>query len=118
MITDADIFSRLDIDPNEKLILEIREGVHTQPIEANIQSAGTTQEDQIFFPADDVGLLSEEQPWQPKKEKRNAVHTKPPLRTAWHCYIIDNSTNTLMQSMEPFKNPKNINLTKCRPSAT
>ena len=49
MNTAADFLSRLEIDPNEKIILKIREDIPTKPIEANIESTGFAQEEMVFF---------------------------------------------------------------------
>ena len=54
--TAADYLSRIERDPNEKLkklILKIREDVATKPIEVNVQSAGVSQEEQVFFTEED-----------------------------------------------------------------
>ena len=48
MNTAADFLSRLEMDPNEKLILKIREDIPAKPIEVNIESAGFAQEEQVF----------------------------------------------------------------------
>ena len=82
MNTAADFLSRLDIDPNQKLIVKIRGVMPTLPIEVNIQSTGKTQEDRVFFLIEDANLPSEQQQWQRKQEKRNAVHTEPHVKTA------------------------------------
>ena len=74
----------------------------TQTIEVNIQSTGITQEDQLFIATDDTELPSEEQQWQSKQEKNNAVHTQPSVITVSRCYMEDNCTNTMMQRMEQF----------------
>ena len=49
MNTAADFLSRLDMDPNEKIILKIREDFPTKPIEVNIESTGIAQEETVFF---------------------------------------------------------------------
>ena len=67
--TATDYLSRLEICPKEKLILRIREDISTTPCELNVQSAGVTEEDQIFFTDDDEG--TEEQMWQRKKDARS-----------------------------------------------
>ena len=67
--TAADYLSRLGICPKEKLVLRIREDIPTTPIELNVQSAGVTEEDQIFYLDDDKE--TEEQLWQRKKEARS-----------------------------------------------
>ena len=49
MNTAADFLSRLEMDPNEKIILKIREDIPTKPIEVNIESTGIAQEETAFF---------------------------------------------------------------------
>ena len=49
MNTAADLLSRLKMDPNEKVILKIREDIPTKPIEVNIESTGIVQEETVFF---------------------------------------------------------------------
>ena len=74
----------------------------TQPIEANIQSTGKPQEDDVFFHREDAELPSEEQLCQRKQQKCKALHTEPPVITWSYCYKNDNCTNTLMQKMDQF----------------
>ena len=47
--TAADFLSRLEMDPNEKIILKIREDIPTKPIEVKIESKGIAQEETVFF---------------------------------------------------------------------
>ena len=51
--TAADYLSRMEMDPTEKLVLKIRADVETQPIEVNVQSAGVSEEEQVFFTEED-----------------------------------------------------------------
>ena len=60
----AEYFSRLEICSKEKLVLRIREDIPATPIELNDQSAGVTEEDQIFYTDDDDDEETEEQLWQ------------------------------------------------------
>ena len=53
MNTAADFLSRLEIDPNEKLFLKIREVFPTKPIEVNIESTGIPEEEPVFFDTTD-----------------------------------------------------------------
>ena len=46
--TAGDFLSRLEMDPNEKIILKIREDIPTKPIEVNIESKAIAQEEQVF----------------------------------------------------------------------
>ena len=66
--TAADYLSRLEISPKEKLVLRIREDIPITPIELNVQSAGVTEEDQIFYTEEDEE--TEERIWQRKKDAR------------------------------------------------
>ena len=47
--TAVDFLSRLDINPKEKVILQIREDIQTTPIEVSIQSSDIHEEDQFYF---------------------------------------------------------------------
>ena len=53
-IAAADYLSRMEMDPTEKLVLKIRADVETQPIEVNVQSAGVSEEEQVFFTEEDI----------------------------------------------------------------
>ena len=67
--TAADYLSRLEIAPKGKLTLRIGEDIPTTPIELHVQSAGVSEEEQIFCTEDDDEI--EEQILQRKKEARN-----------------------------------------------
>ena len=69
--TAADYLSRLEADPKDKLVMKIREDVQTLPIEINVQSAGVSQEEQIFYTNDDDE--TEEQYWA----RKEAIRKKP-----------------------------------------
>ena len=47
MNTAADFLSRLEMDPNEKVILKIREDLSTKPFEVNIESTVIAQEEPV-----------------------------------------------------------------------
>ena len=49
MLTAADFLYRLEMDPNEKRILKIREDISTKPSGVNIESTGNAQEEPVFF---------------------------------------------------------------------
>ena len=63
--------SRMEMDPIEKLVLKIREDVDTRPIEVNVQSAGVSEEEQIFFTEEDNE--TEEQIWERKKQSKKGL---------------------------------------------
>ena len=72
----ADYLSRLEADPKYKLVMKIREDVQTLPIEINVQSAGVTQEEQIFYTNDDDE--TEEQYWARKEAiRKNSITDEP-----------------------------------------
>ena len=76
--TAADYLSRLEISPKEKLILRIREDIPTTPIELHVQSAGVSEEEQIFYTEDDDE--TEEQILQRKQQARdNPIHQLPDI---------------------------------------
>ena len=76
--TAADYLSRLEISPEEKLILRIREDIPTTPIELHVQSAGVSEEEQIFYTDDDDE--TEEQILQRKKDARaHPAHQLPDI---------------------------------------
>ena len=76
--TAADYLSRLEVSPNEKLILRIREDLPTTPIELHVQSARVTEEEQIFYTDDDDE--TKEQIWQRKKQVReNPINQLPDI---------------------------------------
>ena len=55
----------MEIVPKEKLVLKIREDVETRPFEVKVQSAGVSEEEQVFFTEKDNE--TEEQIWERKK---------------------------------------------------
>ena len=61
----------MEMDPTEKSVLEIREDVETRPIGVNVQSAGVSEEGQVFFTEDDNE--TEEQIWERKKTIHNGT---------------------------------------------
>ena len=69
--TGADYLSCMEMDPIEKLVLKIREDVETRPIEVNVQSAGVSEEEQVFFTQEDNE--TEEQIWERKKQTKKGL---------------------------------------------
>ena len=88
--TAADYLSRLEADPKDKLVMKIREDVQTLPIEINVQSAGVSQEEQIFYTNDDDE--TKEQYWARKEAIRNNPAIDEPTVT-----IQTLSTNLVKQ---------------------
>ena len=69
--TAADYLSRMELDPTGKLVLKIREDVETRPIEVNVQSAGVSEEEQVFITQEDNE--TEEQIWERKKQTKKGL---------------------------------------------
>ena len=61
----------METDPTEKLIPKIREDVETRPIEVNVQSAGVSEEEQVFFTEEDSE--TEEQIWERKQQSEKGL---------------------------------------------
>ena len=72
--------SRLEADPKDKLVMKTRENVQTLPIEMNVQSAGVSQEEQIFYTNDDDE--TEKQYWARKEAIRKNPATDEPAVTS------------------------------------
>ena len=68
MNTAADFLSRLEMDPNEKILLKIREDIPTKPIEVNIESTGIAQEEPVFSEPTDQQETTKKELWQRKKK--------------------------------------------------
>ena len=68
MSTAAVFLSRLEMDPNQKIIIKIREDLPTKPIEVNIESTGIAQEEPAFFDTRDQQETTEKELWKRKKE--------------------------------------------------
>ena len=86
----------------EKAIIEIKDGVPTHSIEVIIESAGRSQEGDVFFHTNGLELPSKQKLWQREHEKRITVQTGLPVITVPHCHKKDKITCTAMHAMESF----------------
>ena len=68
MNTAADFSFCLEMDPNEKIFLKIREDFPTKAIELNIYSTGIAQEEPVFFDTTDQQETTEKELWKRKGE--------------------------------------------------
>ena len=102
--TAADYLSRLEADPKEKMVMNIREDVHAVLIEMNVQSAGVSQEEQIFYTNNDVE--TKEQCWARKEAIRRNPATSETTIT-----IQSFSTNLIKQQLEIQVRLRKTNLT-------
>ena len=106
--TAAEFLSRLEMDPNEKLFLKIREDIPTKPIEVNIESTGIAQEETVFF--DPTGQLetTETELWKRKDEARNAISSDPPVITLSCYYANDLHKDTTIVNKAQLMKPARI----------
>ena len=61
----------MERDPKEELVLKVREDVETKNFEVNVQSAGVSEEEQVFFTEEDNE--TEEQIWERKKQSKTGL---------------------------------------------
>ena len=108
MNTAADFLSRLEMDPNEKIILKIREDIPTKPIEVNIESTGIAQEEEVFFDPTDQQETTENELWKRKEEVRNAIPNEPPVITVSCYYANDLHKDTTIVNIAQLTKPSRI----------
>ena len=108
MNTAADFLSRLEIDPNEKVILKIREDIPTKPIEVNIESTGIVQEEMVFFYPTDRQETTEKEFWKRKDEVRKAIPNEPPVITVSCYYANDLHKDTTIVNIAQLTKPSRI----------
>ena len=108
MNTAADFLSRLEMDPNEKIILKIREDIPTKPIEVNIESTGIAQEEPVSFDPTDQQETTEKELWKRKEEVRNAIPNDPPVITVSCYYANDLHKDTTLVNIAQLTKPSRI----------
>ena len=84
----AYVLFRLEMDPNEKINLKIKKDIPTKPIEVNIESTVTAQEEPVFFDPTNQQEITEKEFRKHKEEARNAIPTDPPVITV-SCYYAN-----------------------------
>ena len=104
----ADFLSRLEMYPNEKIILKIRENIPTKPIEVNIESTGIAQEEPVFFDPTDQQGTTEKEHWKCEEEVRNAILNDPPVITVSCYYANDLHKDTTLVNIAQLKKPSRI----------
>ena len=108
MNTAADFLSRLEMDPNEKVILKIREDIPTKPIEVNIEPTGIAQEEPVFFDPTDQQETTGKELWKRKDEVRNAIPKEPPVITVSCFEANDLHKDTTIVNIAQLTNPSRI----------
>ena len=96
------------MDPNEKIILKIREDIPTQPIEVNTESTGIAQEETVLFDPTDQQKTTERELWKRKEEARNAIPNDPPIITVSCYYAIDLHKDTSIVNIAQLTKPSRI----------
>ena len=96
MNTAADFLSRLKMDPNEKIILKIREDIPTTPIEVKIESTGIAQEETVFFDPTNQLETTEKELW---KRKEEAETPYPTIHQSSQCRVTTQMTYTKTQQL-------------------
>ena len=96
------------MDPNEKIILKIREDIPTKPIKVNIEPTGIAQEEPVFFDLTDKKETTEDELWKRKKEVQNAIPNDPPVITVSCYYTNDLHKNTTIVNIAQLTKPTRI----------
>ena len=81
------------MDPKQNIVLKIHEDVETQPIEVNVQVAGVSEEEQVFFTEEDNE--KEEQIWERKKRAKSQKGLKVPEPIIQIDAIMENSVEEI-----------------------
>ena len=108
MNTTADFLSRLETDPNEKIILKIREDIPTKQIEVNIESTGIAREEQNFHDPTDKQETTEKELWTQKEEAQNAIPNDPLVNTVSCYYANDLQKDTTIVNRAQLTKPSRI----------
>ena len=108
MNTAADFLTRLEMDPNERIIFKIRVDIATKPIEVNIESTGIAQAEPLFFDTTDQQETKEKQLWKRKEEARNAIPNDPPVITVSCFYANDLHKDTTIVNIAQLTKPPRV----------
>ena len=110
MNTAADFISRLEADPNEKTVLEMREAITVKPIEVNMESAGITPGKSVFHTDDDMTEIPEKETSQRKADVRNTTSSQSPVITIASCYYTDLPKEPSIIDMAQFNKPSRLHI--------
>ena len=111
MNTAADFFlSRLELDPNEKIILKIREDIPTKSIEVNIESTVIAQEESVLLDTTDHQETTEKDFRSRREKSRNAIPNDPPVITVSCYYASDLQKDTTIVNIAQLTKPSRIHI--------
>ena len=108
MNTAAVFLSCLEMDPNEKMILKIREGNPTKPIEVNIEPTGIAQEESVFVDTTDQEQTIEKELWKRQEEAGKAIPNEPLVITVSCYYANDLHKDTTIVKIAQLTKPSRI----------
>ena len=94
MNTAADFSFRLEMDPNEKKILNIREDIPTKPIEVSIESTGIAQKETVFL-TPQIDKKLQKKNFGNVRKKREMPHL--PIHQSSQCRVTTQKTYTKTQ---------------------
>ena len=106
--TASDFLSRVEMDPNEKIFLKLREDIPIKPIEVNIESTGIAQDEPVFFDTTDQQETTENELRQCKEEVRKAIPNDPPVITVSCYYANDLHKDTTIVNLAQLTEPSRI----------
>ena len=96
------------MDPNEKIILKIKEDIPTKLIEVNIESTGIAQEEPVFYDTTDQEQTTEKELWKRKEDARNVIPYEPPVITMSCFYANDLQKDTTIVKIAQSRKPSHI----------
>ena len=96
------------MDPNERIILKLREDIATEPIEVNIESTGIVQKEPVFFDDTDQQETTEKELWKRKEDARSAIPKDPPVITVSCFYANDLHKDTTIVNIAQITKPSGI----------
>ena len=108
MNTAADFLSRLEKDPNEKIILKTRKDIPTKLIVVNIESTDIAQKELVFIDTTNRHETAGKELWKHKGESRNAISNDPPVITVSWYYANNLHTGTTIVNIAQLTKPWRI----------
>ena len=93
---------------NEKIILNIREDIPTEPTEVKIEFRGFAQKEPVFFDPTDEQETTEKERWRRKEETRNAIPNDPPVITVSSYYANDPHKDTTIVNIAQLTKPSRV----------
>ena len=96
------------MEPNEKMVLKIKDGIPTKSIDVNIEPTGIAQEEPVFFDTTDQQETTEKELWKYKEAARNAIPNDPPVITVSCYHANDRHKDTTIVNIAQLTKPSRI----------